>query len=167
MTLFWHNHFATSYAKVAGATTALDGARYMAGQVEMLRNQALGNYEELLVEIAKDTAMLIWLDGRLNTRLLDDFIGARCPADAAVQPRLLTTELMLVRVARYECIFVEHQAELARRRARIEVAQDHHRQARFPCEIADEELAFIARGRNQPPSSRRRTPRDQDKDARE
>ena len=68
MTLFWHNHFATSYAKVAGATDAIYGARYMAGQVEMLRNRALGNYEELLVEIAKDTAMLIWLDGRLNTR---------------------------------------------------------------------------------------------------
>jgi uncharacterized protein (DUF1800 family) len=70
MTLFWHNHFATSYAKVAGVANAVDGARYMAGQIEMLRTKALGNYEELLVEIAKDTAMLIWLDGRLNTRAM-------------------------------------------------------------------------------------------------
>jgi uncharacterized protein (DUF1800 family) len=70
MTLFWHNHFATSYAKVAGATNAVDGARYMSGQLEMLRANALGNYEQLLVEIAKDTAMLIWLDGRLNTRVM-------------------------------------------------------------------------------------------------
>jgi uncharacterized protein (DUF1800 family) len=68
MTLFWHNHFATSYAKVAGAVNAANGTQYMTGQIEMLRRNALGNYERLLVEIAKDTAMLIWLDGRLNTR---------------------------------------------------------------------------------------------------
>ena len=79
----------------------------------------------------------------LAVRLLDDLVGPRRPADAAVQPRLRAAELVLVRVAGDERIFVEHQAELARRRARIEVAQHHDRQARFLREIADEELAFV------------------------
>jgi uncharacterized protein (DUF1800 family) len=79
MTLFWHNHFATGYNKVAGALGATEGARYMAakasedpgrvrGQIEMLRDNALGNFRDILLNIAKDTAMLVWLDGRTNTR---------------------------------------------------------------------------------------------------
>ena len=81
MTLFWHHHFATGYTKVAGSLgDAAEGTRYMAqkpsedpagvqGQIEMLREHALGNFEDLLVRIAKDVAMLFWLDNRLNTRL--------------------------------------------------------------------------------------------------
>src|SRR5437868_10178346 len=79
MTLFWHNHFATGYNKIAGTLGATEGARYLAakssedpghvtGQVEMLRENALGNFRDILLNIAKDTAMLVWLDGRLNTR---------------------------------------------------------------------------------------------------
>jgi uncharacterized protein (DUF1800 family) len=79
MTLFWHNHFATGYAKIAGTYGATEGARYLAakvsddpgkvrGQVEMLRENALGNFRDILTHIAKDTAMLIWLDGRTNTK---------------------------------------------------------------------------------------------------
>jgi uncharacterized protein (DUF1800 family) len=79
MTLFWHNHFATGYTKIAGALGAAEGARYMAakstedpgrvrGQIEMLRENALGNFRDILVNIAKDVAMLVWLDGRTNTR---------------------------------------------------------------------------------------------------
>src|SRR5437867_12609817 len=79
MTLFWHNHFATGYNKIAGAYGAAEGARYMAakasedpagvrGQIEMLRENALGNFRDILLNIAKDTAMLVWLDGRTNTR---------------------------------------------------------------------------------------------------
>jgi uncharacterized protein (DUF1800 family) len=79
MTLFWHNHFATAYTKIAGMFGAAEAARYMAakpsdsaggvrGQIEMLRDNALGNFRDLLMAIAKDTAMLIWLDGRTNTR---------------------------------------------------------------------------------------------------
>jgi uncharacterized protein (DUF1800 family) len=79
MTLFWHNHFATGYTKVAGTLGATEGARYMAakasedpgrvrGQIEMLRDNALGNFRDILVNIAKDAAMLVWLDGRTNTR---------------------------------------------------------------------------------------------------
>ncbi len=79
MTLFWHNHFATAYTKIAGAFGAEEGARYMAakpaedpnqvkGQIELLREFALGNFRDLLIAIAKDTAMLVWLDGRTNVR---------------------------------------------------------------------------------------------------
>jgi uncharacterized protein (DUF1800 family) len=79
MTLFWHNHFATGYNKIAGALGATEGARYLAakpsedpggvrGQIEMLRDNALGNFRDILVNIAKDTAMLVWLDGRTNTK---------------------------------------------------------------------------------------------------
>ena len=56
MTLFWHNHFATGYTKIAGALGATEGARYLAakasedpgkvrGQIEMLRDNALGNFQ--------------------------------------------------------------------------------------------------------------------------
>jgi uncharacterized protein (DUF1800 family) len=79
MTLFWHNHFATAYSKLAGMIGAADATRYMAarraedpagvrGQIEMLRDNALGNFRDLLVEISRDVAMLYWLDGRTNTR---------------------------------------------------------------------------------------------------
>jgi uncharacterized protein (DUF1800 family) len=80
MTLFWHNHFATAYGKISSSLgSTAEGARYMAakasedpggvrGQIEMLRDHALGNFRNLLVEIAKDTAMLVWLDGRNNVR---------------------------------------------------------------------------------------------------
>ena len=79
MTLFWHNHFATGYNKIAGALGATEGARYLAakasedsgrvrGQIEMLRDNALGRFKDILLAIAKDTAMLVWLDGRTNTK---------------------------------------------------------------------------------------------------
>jgi uncharacterized protein (DUF1800 family) len=38
------------------------------GQIEMLRENALGNFRDILLNIAKDTAMLVWLDGRTNTK---------------------------------------------------------------------------------------------------
>ena len=79
MALFWHNHFATAYSKIAGTFGAFEGTRMMAakpnedpgqvrGQLELFRQFALGNFRDLLVEIAKDPAMLVWLDGRLNIR---------------------------------------------------------------------------------------------------
>lgn len=81
MTLFWHNHFATGYSKIAGALGTPEGARYLAakatedpggvrGQIEMLRDNALGNFRDILVNVAKDTAMLVWLDGRTNTKAM-------------------------------------------------------------------------------------------------
>ncbi len=79
MALFWHNHFATAYSKIAGSTDGTFATRMMAakpsedpggvkGQLELLREHALGNFRDLLVAISKDPAMLFWLDGRLNTR---------------------------------------------------------------------------------------------------
>jgi uncharacterized protein (DUF1800 family) len=34
----------------------------------MLRDNALGNFRDMLLNVAKDTAMLVWLDGRTNTK---------------------------------------------------------------------------------------------------
>ncbi len=56
MTLFWHNHFATSQQKVR--FTPL-----MYRQNVTLRRNALGNFGMLLREMARDPAMLIYLDG--------------------------------------------------------------------------------------------------------
>lgn len=55
LTLFWHNHFATSNAKV-------QNAGYMVGQYELMYQHALGNFGELLQAMSKDPAMMVWLD---------------------------------------------------------------------------------------------------------
>ena len=56
MTLFWHGHFATSVEKV-------QNAYYMWRQNDIFRRLANGNFEQMLVELGRDPAMLIWLDG--------------------------------------------------------------------------------------------------------
>ena len=56
MTLFWHNHFATSQQKVRFAPLIYQ-------QNVTLRRNALGNFGTMLHEIARDPAMLIYLDG--------------------------------------------------------------------------------------------------------
>jgi uncharacterized protein (DUF1800 family) len=56
MTLFWHNHFATSQQKVR--FTPL-----MYRQNVTLRRNALGNFGTMLREMGRDPAMLIYLDG--------------------------------------------------------------------------------------------------------
>jgi uncharacterized protein (DUF1800 family) len=79
MTLFWHNHFATGLSKVTGQVKNPNGTRLMAakasedparqrGQIELLRDGAVGNFRDLLVAVAQDPAMLIWLDGDTNTK---------------------------------------------------------------------------------------------------
>lgn len=57
--LMWHNHFATSFAKV-------DDARLMHDQVQLFRDHGRGDFRELLRRVAKDPAMLLWLDGNEN-----------------------------------------------------------------------------------------------------
>jgi len=59
MTLFWHDHFATSFRKVSDT-------EYMVRQNKFLRENALGNFRDILIGISKDPAMLIWLDNNLN-----------------------------------------------------------------------------------------------------
>lgn len=56
MTLFWHNHFATSQQKVRFTPLLYQ-------QNIMLRRNALGNFGTMLREVARDPAMLIYLDG--------------------------------------------------------------------------------------------------------
>jgi uncharacterized protein (DUF1800 family) len=59
MVLFWSNHFTSSFQKV----------RYppaLFRQNALFRRQALGNYATLLKEVARDPAMLIYLDGRFS-----------------------------------------------------------------------------------------------------
>ena len=77
MALFWHNHFATGYGKIAvqlgpvPATRALVAKRSededdVRGQYELFREYALGNFRDLLVEVSMDPAMVAWLDGDTN-----------------------------------------------------------------------------------------------------
>lgn len=61
MTLFWHNHFVSSQQKV----------RYpqlMYRQNALLRQHALGNFGDLLHAVAKDPAMVIYLDSASNRK---------------------------------------------------------------------------------------------------
>ena len=61
MTLFWHNHFVSAQPKVRWA-------QLMYRQNALLRRHALGRFDLLLHEIAKDPAMLVYLDTALNRR---------------------------------------------------------------------------------------------------
>ena len=56
MTLFWHGHFATSFEKVRSPY-------FLWLQNETLRQNALGDFRQLLIAVAKDPAMLVYLDG--------------------------------------------------------------------------------------------------------
>jgi uncharacterized protein (DUF1800 family) len=77
MALFWHNHFATAYSKLNADSGAMQAAKMLAykpgalrgpqGQLELFRQYALGNFRDLLIKVAQDAAMLIWLDGQSNT----------------------------------------------------------------------------------------------------
>jgi uncharacterized protein (DUF1800 family) len=78
MTLFWHNHFATTYSKVAGFAGGLQATKMLAlkpgalpgppGQIELLRQYALSSFQTILFEVARDPAMIVFLDGRTNFR---------------------------------------------------------------------------------------------------
>ena len=59
MALFWHGLFATGYTK-------LNQARSQLNQVEMFRRNGLGRFDEMLLEISRDPAMLVWLDNNDN-----------------------------------------------------------------------------------------------------
>ena len=61
LVVFWHNHFATSAQKV-------DSAEAMVQHVNTLRANCAGRFEDLLLAISKDPAMLYWLDNCLNVK---------------------------------------------------------------------------------------------------
>lgn len=61
MVLFWHNHFTSSLRKVRMPLL-------MYRQHMTLRRHALGNFRDLLQAMARDPAMLVYLDGAANRR---------------------------------------------------------------------------------------------------
>ncbi|MGB5600389.1 MAG: DUF1800 family protein, partial [Thiothrix litoralis] len=61
MTLFWHNYFPSSIKKTKLPTLLIN-------QNRLLRKHALGNFSLMLHSVAKDPAMLVYLDGYKNTK---------------------------------------------------------------------------------------------------
>ena len=59
MSLFWHSVFATGYTKLTQGKVMID-------QIRMFRRYGMGSFRELLLEVAKDPAMIIWLDNQDN-----------------------------------------------------------------------------------------------------
>ena len=61
LTLFWHGHFAVANYKV-------NNARMMHQHIDLLRAHSLGRFDDLLMGVSRDPAMLVWLDGSVNHR---------------------------------------------------------------------------------------------------
>ena len=59
MTYFWNLHWTSGIAKVRGVTL-------MHNQNKTERQYALGKFDDLVVKISQDPAMLVWLDNALN-----------------------------------------------------------------------------------------------------
>jgi uncharacterized protein (DUF1800 family) len=65
MTLFWHNHFATE-------TNDIGNAQYVYKHHSLFRTNALGNFKALTRAITVDPAMLVYLNGQINTATAPD-----------------------------------------------------------------------------------------------
>ncbi|MDQ6614076.1 MAG: DUF1800 domain-containing protein [Actinomycetota bacterium] len=59
LTLIWHGHFATAFQKVRYVD-------FLYRQNQLLRTLGSGNFETLTQALAKDPAMMIWLDTQTN-----------------------------------------------------------------------------------------------------
>ena len=57
--VFWHHVFATGNAKV-------DNSNHLINQIQLFRDHGMGNYRDLLVRLAKNPAMIFWLDNNEN-----------------------------------------------------------------------------------------------------
>ncbi len=57
--LFWHGIFATGYPKVIHGKALSD-------QIRMFRQLGMGRFDDLLLELARDPAMIVWLDNQDN-----------------------------------------------------------------------------------------------------
>ena len=78
LTLFWHCLFATAYSKVPNA-------RVLRYQIQMFREHGLGSFRELLVALARDPAMIFWLD--LASATASSCRGCRgMPSSCAMPP---------------------------------------------------------------------------------
>jgi uncharacterized protein (DUF1800 family) len=62
MALFWHHIFATGNSKVDNYDQLLE-------QIALFREKGMGNYRELLIELAKNPAMIYWLDNNENHKV--------------------------------------------------------------------------------------------------
>ena len=61
LALFWHGHFATSVHKV-------EDTQLMLQQIDTFRRLGFGSLRELVLAVAKDPAMIVWLDGESNVK---------------------------------------------------------------------------------------------------
>jgi uncharacterized protein (DUF1800 family) len=61
MTLVWHDWFATS-------NDGVDSQKLMLQQNELFRTHSLGSFHNLLLEVTRDPAMLLWLNGSDNSK---------------------------------------------------------------------------------------------------
>src|ERR1700733_1586781 len=61
LALFWHGHFATSNRKVNNPY-----AMYL--QTLTFRKHGMGNFNDLLLNVSKDPAMIVWLDNQQNRK---------------------------------------------------------------------------------------------------
>jgi uncharacterized protein (DUF1800 family) len=61
LALFWHGHFATSIEKVRRGAA-------MWGQYVLLRERGFGPFRALVEQVARDPAMVVWLDSESNEK---------------------------------------------------------------------------------------------------
>ena len=61
MALFWHGHFASNESKVRDYRKLLQ-------QVQLFQRQGTGNFGKLLLAVAQDPAMLVFLDAGVNIK---------------------------------------------------------------------------------------------------
>ena len=61
LALFWHDHFATSFVKVADVTL-------MANQIQLLHREGAGNMKQLVKDMNRDPAMMEFLDTVRNRK---------------------------------------------------------------------------------------------------
>jgi len=59
MALFWHHVFATGNSKVDNYDQLLE-------QINLFREEGMGNYRNLLLQIARNPTMIFWLDNNQN-----------------------------------------------------------------------------------------------------
>ena len=59
MNLFWHSLFATGVSKVDNYDEIMD-------MIDKFRENGMGNYKQVLVDVAKSPAMIYWLDNNEN-----------------------------------------------------------------------------------------------------
>lgn len=62
MTLFWHDHFATSIQKVKQPVL-------MMMQNDLFREHAFGNFRDLTQKIVRDPAMMLYLDTQMSSKV--------------------------------------------------------------------------------------------------